>query len=456
MYLRNLFAMGLTALMGLPASLVVADEPAAVVSISLDDAIERALVADPRIEERQHLVDAARALLQKAEGSDDLIFDVNAFVGLTSKVEGGFFGDDGVTPRADKYDYNGLSSWTSVRFSIIKPLYTFGKLEHFADAAKGNIAVKQEDVRIQRADTIIDVTRAYYGYLAARDTRYLFEDVEGRLQKALDLVGRWLDEDKGDVRQADLYALQSGFALVKRYHAKAETVEAIALAGLKMLSGIDSGVGLELVDTRIRPVDLPLETLETLQQQALERRPEMMQLAAGLQTRRSLVAAHRAGKLPNIYAGLVGTASYSPGRDKLKNPYIYDPFNDYGATPLIGIKWDWASGVQAAEVAKANAELAALVEKSSFAQQGIPFQVTEQFYNVQGYYKAMTELKEGSRAARRWMVSRYVDFEAGLGEAEAILAALQGYVLIYSDYLMVVNEYNMHVARLRYVTGDYL
>ncbi len=438
------------------SSLVCADESTPTTSLSLDDAVERALESDPRIDERQRLVDAARALLQKAEGSDDTRVDVNAFVGLTTKIDGGFFAADGTTPRADKHEYSGVTSWSSVRFSIIKPLYTFGKIGHFAEAAKGNIAVKQEDVRIQRADTVIDVTRAYYGYLAARDTRYLFEDVEGRVQKALKLVERWLENDSGDVRQADLYALQSGLALVRRYYAKAESVEAIALAGLKMLTGIGSDVELELADSRIRPVDLPLETLEALQHRALERRPEMMQLEAGLQARRSLVAAHRSANLPNIYAGIAGAASYAPRRDKLENPHVYDPFNDYGATPLIGIKWDWADGVQAAEVAGANAELAALVERSSFAQQGIPFQVAEQYYNVQGHYKAVTELKQGSRSARRWMVSRYVDFEAGLEDSEAVMAAFQGYVLVYSDYLMAVNDYNMHVAQLRYVTGDYL
>lgn len=449
-----LAVIGLSSIGTMPfASAADAETP---LTLSLDEVVERALAADPRIEERQHLVDAARALLQKAEGSDDLIFDVNAFVGLTTQVEGGFYEADGVTPRSDKFEYNGLSTWSAVQFSIIKPLYTFGKIEHFSDAAKGNIAVKKEDVRIQRADTVMDVTRAYYGYLTARDTRYLFEDVSARLQKALDLVERWLEEEKGDVRQADLYALQSGFALVKRFHAKAETVEAIALAGLKMLSGIESGTVVEPLDSRIRPVELPLDTLEALQQQALQQRPEMAQLEAGLQTRRSLVAAQRAGKLPNIYAGIAGMAAYSPDRDKLENPHIYDPFNDYGATPMLGIKWNWASGVQAAQVAEASAELAALMERSSFAQQGIPFQVAEQYHQVQGQHKAVTELAKGSRAARRWMVSRYVDFEAGLEEAEAVLTAFQGYVLIYSDYLMAVNEYNMHVARLRYVTGALL
>lgn len=422
--------------------------------ITLEQAVERALQADPRIEERQRLVDAARALLQEAIGSDDLIFDVNAFIALAPRVEGGLYANDGVTLRSDKYDLDDVSSWTSIQFSIIKPLYTFGKIENYADAAQGNIEVKQGDVRVQQGNTIIDVNRAYYGYLTARDTRYLFEDVISRLNKAIDLVKKWLDEGNNNVRQSDLYALQSGRALINKFLSQAKAVENIALDGLKVLinTGLDSE--LEVADKRIAPVALPQTSLEEFNRQALDKRPEMMQLEAGLKARRALVAANKAESLPDVYAGIAGAAAYAPDRSRLDNPFIYDPFNDYGATPLIGIRWNWATGVQRARVARAKAELDALVEKSSFAQRGIPFEVAEQYHQVQAYNNAVQDLAEGSRAARRWMISTYVDFEAGLEEAEDVLTAFQGYVLIHSDYLSTVNDFNMHVVKLQFVTGN--
>lgn len=423
--------------------------------ITLDKAVELALEADPRIEERRHLVEAARALLQQALGSDDVIVDVNAFVGLANELEGGFFEADGKTPRDDKYDFDGVSAWSSVRFSIIKPLYTFGKIENYADAARGNIAVKQEDVRLQRAKTIMDVHRAYNGYLAARDTKYLFEDVDKRVDKVITLVDQWLEDGINDVRQSDLYALQSGKAVVNKFLAQAEAIERIALAGLKVLIGVDQDSELEIADRRIRPVPAPEEPLEVLQKKALQLRPEMSQLESGLRARRALVAAHKAEKRPNIYAGVAGVASYAPRRDRLDNPYIYDPFNDYGATPLIGIQWKWETGVQAAKVAGAKAELDALVEKSSFAQHGIPFEVAEQYYQMQAHNMAVIKLEQGSRAARRWMIGSYADFEAGVQDAESVLTAFQGYVLVHSEYLRAVNDYNMYVVRLRQVTGDY-
>lgn len=424
--------------------------------ITLEQAIERALQTDPRVEERQRLVDAARALLQEALGSDDLIFDVNTFVGLVTKVEDGFYASDGVTPRSDKYDWNGLTSWTSVQFSIIKPLHTFGKIEHYAEAAKGNIEVKKGDVLLQRSNTILDVNRAYYGYLTARDTRYLFEDVISRLNKAIDLVTKWLEEGNNNIRQSDLYALQSGKALINKFLSQAIAVENIALDGLKVLTNVGMDSDLEVADRRLAPVSLPAMSLEELSRTALDKRPEIMQLEAGLKARRALVAAKNAEKLPDIYAGIAGAAAYSPDHARLDNPFIYDPFNDYGATPLIGIRWNWASGVQKARVAQAKAELDALVEKSSFAQRGIPFEVAEQYHQVQAYNTAVKELAEGSRSARRWMIASYADFEAGIEEARNVLTAFQGYVLIHSDYLSTVNDFNMHVVRLQYVTGNLL
>jgi outer membrane protein TolC len=421
--------------------------------LTLEQAIELAMQHDARISEREKLVAAAQGLLQEALGSADLIYDVNAFTGLVNQVDGGFLKPSSFDSRSDRYAWNGLSTWTSVQFSIIKPLYTFGKIENYADAARANIKIKDQDVSLQRANTIIDVSRAYYGYLAARDTRYLFEDVIRRLDKAIVLVRQWLDSNSGDVRQSDLYALQAGQGLIGNYLSQAEGVEAIALAGLRLLTGVDPGDTLEVADQRLEPLSIPQQTLDELQSLALKRRPEMRQLEAGLKARRSLLAAKKAEKMPNVYAGIAGMAAYSPWRDRLDNPYIYDPFNDYGATPMIGIQWQWASGVQAAHVTQAQAELDALVEKSSFARRGIPFEVTEQYHQVQAYSQAVEKLKQASRSARRWMVSSYADFEAGVEDAENALTAFQGYVLTYNEYLVTVNDYNMHVVRLRHVTG---
>lgn len=434
--------------------------PAAAEPMSLDVAIERALTGDPRVEEQLQMVEAARALVDEVDGRGGWSLESNSYIAIAPREQGSIFkngtcvvASDECELRDDRYDLDGLTPWYNIRMTLIKPLFTFGKLENYADAAQANIRIKQGDVSLRRNATVLDVKKAYYGYLAARDSRLLFEDVDKRVQGAVDLVQDWLDEGEGDAKQSDLYALQAGQALVAKYRAQAAALEHVALDGLKVLTGIPLSESLEVADRRIRPLPLPEQGLEELQAQAMMERPEIGQLAAGLDARRALLAANKANNNPDVYWGMGGILSYAPGRERLKNPFIYDPFNELGVTPVLGVRWNWAPGTGKARVRLAEAELNGLIAKSSFAQAGIPYQVAEQYHQVQGYYEAVESLEQAARAARRWMVSSYTDFEAGLETAEKIMTALQTYVLASGDYLQTTYQYNMHVAKLEDVAG---
>ncbi|MDT8383361.1 MAG: TolC family protein [Gammaproteobacteria bacterium] len=431
------------------------------VVLDLPQSIERALNTDARIDEKKKLVEAARGLLAEARGGDDWSFNVNTFVGFAPSLRGGLFettdssGKTTVGIPDNAFDIDGLSPWYYVDFSFIKPLHTFGKIKHYSLAAAGNVQIKQGDVALQRGQTLLEVTRAYNGYLAARDTRLLLEDSLAKLESARELVQGWLDDGEGEAKQSDLYALQTGVALLQRYIAEATGFENIALAGLRMLTGVAPEDELELADKRLSPVELPRGELKALQAQALAQRPEIHQLAAGLQARREWMLAKKSESNPNLYTGVAGVISYSPLREDLSNVSAYDPFNSAGATPILGLKWEWASGRQPAQVAQAQAEMESTLALKSFAQQGIPFQVAEQYHTVHAHHGMVQNLYEGSRSGRRWMISSYADFEAGVERADKVISAFLGYIQAYGDYLKTVNDYNLHVARLRVVTGEF-
>ena len=431
-------------------------------TLNLQQAIDMALSADPRIDEKRAFVRKAEGLLAEAEGSGGLRYGMTTFLAVTTGLDGGFYENgetscsSNCTPRDDAYDFDdGLSLWTSFTFSIIKPLATFGQLENYQEAARQNIAVKQQDITLQQEEIKLDVVRAYYGYLAARDSRYLLEDTLKRLNSALELVSGWLEDDEGKAKLADKFALEAGVGLVNRYLADARGLEEIALEGLKLLTGIDRSEEIELEDRRLRAVALPSETLDEWIELALAQRVEFKQVEAGLAARRALVEAKRAEKKPVIFAGVAGSAAYSPGRDSLENPHIYDPFNYAGVSPMVGLRWQWESGAQPARVEQEQAELDALLHKASFARKGIPFQVAEQYHTVQSKHEAMLAMKDSAQSARRWMIAAYTDFEAGLEEPEKILTAMQAYVLAYADYVRITYDYNNHVAKLNSVSGVY-
>ncbi len=430
-------------------------------TLTLTQAIEQALSTDPRISEREAFVRHAKALLAEAEGSGGIFITANSFIGVSPELNGGLFdeacgnGNECVS-RGDRFDISeGLSPWVYLQYGVIKPLHTFGKIEKFSQAAKHNIAVKKQEVRLQRGSTIYDVKRAYYGHLAAKSSRLFLEDVKKRIDNAKADIEILLEDDDGKATPSDLYALQSASGLARSYVVRAAALEQIAIDGLKVLTGIELSETLLLADKRLVPSELPLLDLAALQAQAMQERPEMTQLAEGLKARRALVKAQHAMKKPNIYAGVIGSISYSPLRDRVDNPHIADPFNDWGATPVLGVQWEWAGAVQSARTQQAQAELGALLAKGNLAQRGIPYQVSESFRQVHALHEALGEMRNSSKAARKWMVTSYSDFQAGIEEVDKLVTAFTAYVTTYADYLQLVYAYNMQVAQLEQVTGAY-
>jgi len=419
-------------------------------TISLKQAIKRALQIDPRLRERKKIFNDALAIEQMANESDALLYEVEFFVGLATKKTGRAFttGYKNQTERPEEHNFEGIAPWYNLRLGIVKPLYSFGKTENFSAAAKENVTVKQGDVALIKSRVKYDVYQTYYQYLAARDSRLLLEDIKSRLGKSISLVEKWLRDGGSNAKQSDVFALQTGAAQVNRYLTTFKRSEVISLGRLKALIGTNPKTKLEVADSRIVPVELPKTTLKTLQRKALANRPELAQLKAGLNGRRNLantnteidinVAINRSAnpavnQTRGIDTALVGSFAVTPGQSASNR--------DKNFSNTLGQN-------------KTQSILNSLIEKSSFSILSIPLQVSEQYQFVQTHYTIVEELAKGSRAGRRWMISSYADFEAGLVEAEKVMSAFQGYVLAHTDYLKSVSDYNMHVIRLKSVTGE--
>jgi outer membrane protein TolC len=441
----------------LAAGVLLAALPGQAETINLQQAVQMSLAADPRIKEREQVVEAARGMLQEVQGNAGWRVSANAFIGLAPGVEGGFYQNgaySGTTPRSDSGKFDRLSEWTHLDFALIKPLYTFGKVERYGEAAQGNIDLKRGELKQSRTDTVYDTKRAYYGYLTARDTRVFLEDMQSRLNQSITSVERNLKEESGESKQSDLYALQTARGLLSKYVHQARAIEKISLDGLKVLTGAGLQSDLKVADARIEPVSFPQLELSDFQARALQDRPEMQQLEAGLRARRALLAAKKAERMPDVYAGVIGQFNYASQRERLDNPYLSDPFNGGGITPVVGVKWDSVFGVASARVNQAQAELEALNHKKAFALAGIPFEVGEAYAHAQANFEAQRELAEGAAAARRWMVASLADFSAGLESADKVADAIKNYTLAQTEYLRTINDYNMNVAQLARLTGE--
>ncbi len=436
---------------------VVPNEP-----VTLEQATEMALHADPRIEEQRANVARAQALIERVEGEGGPRVSANLFMGLAPKAEDGIF-DNGTntcpkgescTLRDDGNELDeGFTVTSGLTASIIRPLYTFGKLENYGAAASLNRDVKASEVALARGETWLTVRRAYWGYLAARDTRRMLEGVKRQVDRTRKEMRK--DAEAGEVPMSQLYALESGAAQLDRYLAEAGSVESIAIDGLKTIIGVPIDSSIEVADSAIEPIALPDDEVSDLARRALAQRPEMAMAENGQAAMRHYVEARKSERYPNLYAGLVAGATYTPGRDRLNNPYINQPLNQAYAGPVVGLQWDFNPGVTRANVSDAEAQLQGVVAKAKLARQGIPFQVSEAYHAATGLDRQIAALDSAKENTRKWMVSTFMDYQAGLVDGGDLAEAVKANTEAQADYFRAINDYNMSVAKLAVATGDY-
>ncbi|KTG17897.1 hypothetical protein AUR63_07215 [Guyparkeria sp. XI15] len=448
-------ALSLVALAG-PVAAAVPNEP-----ITLAQATEMALNSDPRIDEQRANVARAQALIERVQGEGGVRVSANLFAGLAPKASDGIFTNGtntcpagGCTLRDDGNELDeGITVTSGLTASIIQPLYTFGKLENYGEAARLNRDVKASEVSLARAETWLTVRRAYWGYLAARDTRRMLAGVKRKVEDTRDDLRE--DVDEGRATMSQLYAIESGAARLERYLAEAKSVESIAIDGLKTIIGVPIAAEIQVAERRIEPVALPERELAELADRALAQRPEMAMAENGQAAMRNYVAARKSERYPNLYAGVVAGATYTPGRERLNNPYINQPLNQTYATPVVGIKWDFNPGVVRANISDSEAQLQAVVAKAELARQGIPFQVAEAYHQAHGLDRQIRALDTAKDNTRKWMVSSFLDFQAGLIDGGKVAEAVKANTEVQADYFRAINDYNMSVARLAVATGDY-
>ena len=446
---RGLIALSLAALAAGPLAAATPSGP-----VTLEQATEMALNSDPRIDEQRANVARAQALIERVQGEGGVRMSANLFAGLAPKASDGIFtngsntcpANESCTLRDDGNDLDeGITVTTGLTASIIQPLYTFGKLSNYGEAARLNRDVKASEVALARGETWLTVRRAYWGYLAARDTRRMLEGVKRKVEDTRDDLREDVDEGRATMRQ--LYAIESGVGRLERYLAEAESVEAII--------GVPIGEQIEVAEPRIDPLPLPGAELNELADRALAQRPEMAMAEHGQAAMRNYIAARKSERYPNLYAGVVAGVNYTPGRDRLENPYINQPLNQAYATPVIGLKWDFNPGVVRANVSESEARLQAVVAKAELARQGIPFQVSEAYHQAHGLDRQIRALGNAKDSTRKWMVSSFLDFQAGLIDGGELAEAVKANTETQADYFRAVNDYNMSVARLAVATGDY-
>jgi outer membrane protein TolC len=443
--------LGLVILLG-PTGARAAEAPV----LTLPQLISLALKYSPEVKASQSGVKLAEEQRNEAHAYRFPQFNVTGITGVVPNAR---------RPELDlanaqiRYPYpsnrlHGVNIFGRLDFSLIQPLYTFGKIAFRERAAERNIQVRQAGVDAKRGEVIFQVAQAYYGLVLAEQGKDAVREARTHLSDTRDRITRLLARKSPNVRETDRYRLAAYEGAVEKFAAEAEEGAKVAYLALKALIGYGPGQEFRVPPELPNPSQTP-GTLDQHIRTALELRPEFTQLKEGLVAKQLLVDAARADEYPTLFLAVMGALAGAPGRQTTRDPYINDVFNQYYALPVVGMKWHLDFGITKAKINQARAEMEQLQETQRTALMGIPVEVAQAYGKVQENYRGSLGLEKAYVNSRRWLITAFSNFDMGLGKLEDIFQAFEKYGAFRGDYLLTLFQYNLAMAKLEKATGAY-
>jgi multidrug efflux system outer membrane protein len=331
------------------------------------------------------------------------------------------------------------------------PLYTFGKIESGRRAADANVRVSEWDLEKTRQQTRMDVRRAYFGVMLARDAKYLADEVLSRIDKAIKGVDDKIAKGDQTVAEVDRLRLEVYREEIIARAGEAQRGETYALAALRFFTGVQELF--DVPDEPLKPPDVPLAPVIRYLSAARLFRPEVNMARAGVEARKAQVDLARAKFFPDIGLTLGADYTRAPSATTQNVPWIFDPLNHFFYYGGFGLHWNLDLLPNAARVAQAESQLEETRALERAALGGLAVE-------VENAYATAVEAKGRSEAwdraehkSKQWITTIQDAIDLGNGDERALTEPLRAYVNSRLNHLISLMDYNIAMSQLALASG---
>lgn len=331
------------------------------------------------------------------------------------------------------------------------PLYTFGKITAGKDAAAAGVRAGEWDLERVRQLARMDVRRAYFGAMLARDMRYLTKEIVGFLDKGVDGLTKKLAKGDTTVEEMDRLRLQVYRDEVVARAQEADKGEAYAMAALRFLTGVQARF--DIPDEPLRRPESRLGPVVQYLSAARLYRPEVNQARAGVVARTALVGLARARMFPDF--GLGFGASYSTGPSAViqNSAWIIDPFNRFGWAVALGARWNLDLLPAQARVRQAEAQLEETRAMERYALGGIAVEVEAAYASAVEAERREDAWARAEKRSKQWITTVQDRIDLGTLDEKALTEPLRAYVNAHMNHNQALMDINVALSELARVTG---
>jgi outer membrane protein, multidrug efflux system len=396
-------------------------------------------------------LNATHAQLDEARYTPYSYWSANSTFGVLPTIGGTPFYN--AVPRSVLNQGIGSSYQPFLQFGIrgTVPIYTFGKIESIKRAAEAQVRYNEWDLEKMRQQVRMDVRRAFFGLMLARDALYIADDVLGKLNSAIENTAKKMASGDNSVDEGDRLRLEIYRDELLARIAEARRGETYASAALRFLTGIQTSF--DIPDEPLKRPETTLGPVVRYLTAARLFRPDVNLARSGVAARRAQVDFARAQLFPNIGLGLGFTYNIAPSATPQNTAWIGDGFNGFGAGFAFGVEWGLDLLPKNARVHYAESQLEEARALERYALGGVAVEVENAYaYAVE----AKTREENWERAehrSKRWISSVQDAIDLGTKDDRYIIDPLRAYVFARANHVQALMDFNVALSELARVTG---
>ena len=430
----------------LVAALLAAGEASAqpaALRVTLDEAVAKAVESSHRLAEARARQQAAEANIEVRRRSDDPTLTASAGYTRTNHIDA--FG----VPQPNgqlRVIYPDIPDNYRTRVELVWPVYTAGRTDALERAARAEAEATGSDLAAARLDLRLEVSRAYWALVTARETVRVLEQALATADRSLADVRSRVDAGilpPNDVSRSEAQRARSELLLVEaRGRVEIVSIDLSRLMGLPAPATIEPAEALDGA-TALSADAAALET------EALASRPELTALKVrtdGVNARLDAIASTRK-PMVNFLSG------YDVANP---NPRIFPRQDKWQPSFDISfnVSWQfWDSGRAKADRAEALANQVVLQERQNEVTSQIQADVRRQLVELATSRAALAPARLALSAAQE--TRRVVNdrFEAGVATTLDVLDAQLAEMQADLDRARVLADVRLNEARLTRVVG---
>jgi outer membrane protein TolC len=345
-------------------------------------------------------------------------------------------------------DFEDIAVFSRAELQAVQPLFTWGGLSNAVKASKAAADAAESEFRITKQQTELRLYNLYQSYLLSLEVQRLLDEANNQIRRVEDALDKSKNEEGSDMDESDLFefkVFKSEFAI-----RKAEVQEnALYIQRVwNFVLQADGGTVYMPEERFLDPVQNPIKTVDYYKGSAVNDRPEINALEAGISAAEYGVKATKAQSYPSVFIGLSGSYANTPNRPRQSNPFIINNTNYASASFGFGIRQNLDFFSLRYDVKERKIQRRQAQFSKNAAVQGISLQINEKYKDANLSKIKIEKTDEALTTTKQWVRQEQLDYDFDIGDPKDLIDAIQKELQLKVQYKQFIFNFNKDMAEL--------